>query len=232
MKAFLTLSIIFLLSTELSGQQWGLGFQSNLGFPVGKLKEGSPGIVIPEFSTVGYYEFWNLPINLGLSIGYGIYGTELEKRRDLYAGFNDQLRLRRNNNSLTIMALFRYLPEVSWKLKPFVELQGGTNYLYTRYKISESRFEEPIEEGRDHADWIGALRFGGGFKIPFKNPEFGFFEFKVIYQETKPVEYLRRGDVEFVPDRDGGQFNFQVRKSNFNFIQPGIGFVLYFHEEF
>ncbi|PRY86234.1 hypothetical protein [Mongoliibacter ruber] len=228
LKKAISLFFTFIISYSLSAQNWGLGFQSNLGIPVAGLQESSAGTLFPELNTVIYYEFWNLPIDIGLSVGYGIYGTKLEKRTDLYSGFSDELRLRRNNNLLTLMAVFRYLPEVEWKAKPFIEVQGGTNYLYTRYKIRESRFEDPIEEERDFSNWIGAIRVGGGFKIPFKDPEGGFFEVKLVYQESRRVEFLLKDSTTFEPEpQGGGNFSYEPTRSMLTWIQPGIGVVLY-----
>lgn len=224
----LCLSFLLFFPVFLNAQNWGMGFEAGVGLPTGNLKEASSGTVFPELSTSLIYEFWNLPIDLGLSVGYGMYGTKLEKRTDLYRGFSDELRLRRNNNLLSIMGMFRYLPEVDWKLKPFIELQGGTNYLYTRYKIRESRFEEPIEEDRDLANWIGAFRLGGGLKIPFKTPDDGFFQLKIMYQDTRRVEFLLKEGTKFDPEpKGGGTFSYQPVRSVLTWIQPSIGVVLY-----
>lgn len=228
LKKAIFLFYSFLLYGSLSAQNWGMGFHSNLGIPTEGLNQVTEGNLFPEFNTSVYYEFWNLPIDLGISLGYGIYGTKLEKRTDLYRGFSDELRLRRNNNLLTFMLFFRYLPEVSWKLKPFIEVQGGVNYLYTRYKIRESKFEEPIEEERDFSDQIGAVRFGGGLKIPFSKPEIGFFEIKLMYQESRRVEFLLKDGTSFEPEpQGGGTFSYQPTRSMLTWIQPGIGVVLY-----
>jgi hypothetical protein len=230
MKTNITL-ILILLPFIAKSQNFGLGFQSNFGIPVLDLKEEVGGLVFPEFNTLGIYDFPFAPIELGLSIGYGVYNSSLEKRRDLYPGFTDELRLRRNNNLLTIMAVFRYFPEVKWKtILPFFEIQAGANYFFTRYKIRESRFEEPIEEGRDFSDWVSAFRFGGGLKIPFKNPDMGYFDIKIIYHESGKVEFLRKNDTQYLPDQGNGEFVYSPVSSPIQMIQPGIGVVLYMHQ--
>lgn len=224
---------IFLFFLPIIGksQIYGLGFQANLGVPVFDLSEEVGGLVFPEFNTLGIYEFPNIPIEVGLSIGYGVYNTSLEKRTDLYPGYSDELRLRRNNNLLTIMAIFRYFPEVNWKtVLPFFEIQAGANYFYTRYKIRETRFEEPIEDGGDFSDWVGALRFGGGVKIPFQNSDLGYFEFKIVYHESGKVEFLRKNDTQYFPDQGNGEFVYNPVSSPIKMIQPGIGVVIYMNQ--
>ncbi|MFD2202215.1 hypothetical protein [Shivajiella indica] len=220
--------LLFLLPLAGKSQFFGLGFQTNLGIPVLDLRDEVGGLVFPEFNTLGIYKFTTIPIEVGLSVGYGVYNTSLEKRRDLYPGYNDELRLRRNNNLLTVMGMFRYFPEVKrTAILPFIEIQAGANYFYTRYKIRESRFDDPIEEGRDFSDWVAALRFGGGLKIPFKKAESGYFEFKILYHESGKVEFLRKNDTQYLPDQGDGEFVYSPISSQIKMIQPGIGVILY-----
>lgn len=227
MRRLIFVSITFLCVSVLNAQDILFGIQANAGIPVRELKEKVGNIVFPEYTFVTLYSFPYRPIEVGLSIGYGIYGTKLEKRTDLYQGFTDEYRLRRNNNLLTLMGVFRYNPEVSWKFQPFLEAQAGANYFYTRFKIRESRFEEPVEEGMDFKAWVMAFRFGGGIKIPFKNKDLGYFEFKVLYHDSGPVDYLRKQDTEYQPDKGDGEFVYSPQRSTINMVQPGIGLVLF-----
>ena len=227
MRQLIFTGIFLLCSSALHAQDILFGFQANAGIPVRELRDKVGHIVFPEYTFVTLYTFPYQPIEVGLSIGYGIYGTKLEKRTDLYQGFTDEFRLRRNNNLLTLMGVFRYNPEVSWKVQPFLEAQAGANYFYTRFKIRESRFEDPIEEGMDFKAWVMAFRFGGGIKIPFKNKDLGFLEFKVLYHDSGPVEYLRRQDTRYLPDKGTGEFVYTPQRSTINMIQPGIGLFLF-----
>jgi hypothetical protein len=224
----LIFTVIFLLHmSAIYGQDILYGFQANAGIPVRELRDNVGNIVFPEYTFIALYSLPYRPIEVGLSIGYGKYGTKLEKRTDLYPGFNDELRLRRNNNLLTLMGVFRFNPEVNWKVEPFIEAQLGANYFYTRYKIRESRFDDPLEEGMDFKAWVMAYRVGGGIKIPFKNREIGFLEFKCLYHDSGPVQFLRRQDTEFRPDQGDGEFVYSPQRSAINMVQPGIGIVLY-----
>ena len=217
---------LFIITTSVShAQYFSTGFQANLGVPVGELRDVMEGSVLPEYNMSFYYKFPLKPIEVGFGIGYGKYGTELEKRSDLYPGYSDVLRLRRNNNLLTLMGIFRYNFENDRNFQPFLESQIGANHFYTRFKIRESSFEEPIEEGLDLSDWVLGFRFGGGFKIPFKNREMGHFEFKVLYHDSGPVEYLRKQDTEYRASQGDGEFVYTPQKTTINLIQPGIGFV-------
>lgn len=227
MRRLSFIGIFLLFTSALHAQDILFGFQANAGIPVRELREKVGNIVFPEYTFVTLYSFPFRPIEVGLSIGYGRYGTKLEKRTDLYPGFSDEYRLRRNNNLFTLMGVFRYNPEVSWRLQPFLEAQMGANYFYTRFKIRESRYYDPIEEGMDFDAWVMAFRFGGGIKVPFKNKELGFFEFKVLYHDSGPVDYLRRQDTEYQPDKGDGEFVYSSQRSTINMVQPGIGLVFF-----
>lgn len=227
MKRILFFAILLLSPCISYAQYFSTGFQANLGVPIGELRDVMQGSVFPEYTMSFYYRFPFKPIEVGFGVGYGKYGTEVEKRSDLYPGFTDELRLRRNNNLLTLMGIFRYNFESEKRIIPFIEAQIGANYFYTRYKIRETRFEEPIEDGMDFSDWVLGYRFGGGLKYPFKNRDLGHVEFKVLYHDSGPVEFLRKQDTEYRPDQGDGEFVYSPQKSVIHMIQPGIGLVFF-----
>ncbi len=218
---------IFLSSFALSfAQEFIGGVQLKPGIPIGDFETRSPEIWVPEMAAFANYQVPNLPIEIGLSLGYGLYGTKLEKRNDLYVGFSDELRLRRNNNLFAIMGVFRFFPQVYGRVFPFIEAQAGALYSFTRYSIRTNPFEEPIETGRDISDWARASQLGAGLMIPFKKPQTGQLEIRLMYQNTSRSDYLTREDTRFQPDPDGesdGQFIYSTRRSTFNMIQPSIG---------
>lgn len=228
MKNPLAIILMFALASPAFGQHLAGGIQANFGIPLNKLKESAEGIFFPEYTFMLYYPLQNSPVDLGLNIGIGTYQTKLEKRRDLYQGYNDEMRLRRNNNLLSLMGFIRYNFNQEAKFIPFLEAQLGTNYFYTRYKIKESWDSVPIEEGRDQSNWVMAYRIGGGLKFPFKNREKGHWEFKALYHESTPAKFLRKQDTLFNPDKGDGEFEYNIQRSPFHLLQPGIGVILYF----
>lgn len=157
----------------------------------------------PTISGILLHEARSAPIQFGLELGYGIYGSKLEKRTDLYEGFSDELRLRRNNNIATGMIVIRYLPFIDSKITPFLEAKFGANYLYTRYKIRESiASDEAIESGKDFENWTLAHGFGAGVQFPIpSNPDL-VLEFKANYQSSNSIRFLTKGDASFDPYRE------------------------------
>lgn len=228
--------LLFLLTflspfLETNAQDFIGGFQVKTGIPIGDFKAAAAGILLPELAFWANYQIPKTPLEIGLSFGYGIYGTKLEKRDDLYVGFNDELRLRRNNNMLTMMGVFRFFPEIYGKVFPFIEAQAGGIYAYTRYKIRASIFEDVIEEDRDFSDWSRAYQLGGGVMIPFKSAQKGQLEIRLMYQNSTRLDYLTRQDTEYQYDPDGevdGEFVYSTRRSPFTMIQPSIGASFYF----
>ena len=228
MKKFLI--FVFLISNGALAQDFLWGLQYKLGIAVQDFKAESGNVQVPEFVFFSTYQIPKIPVEIGLSLGYGIYGTQLEKRRDLYVGFNDELRLRRNNNLFSAAGMFRFFPQVYGKAFPFFEAQLGAVYAYSRFKIRETATTEPIEEGRDMGNWARMNQLGGGLLIPLGKSVNGNLEIKLMYQNTGRLEYLTKGDVRFRPDPDGrvnGEFEYFTRKSSLNMIQPSIGISFY-----
>lgn len=124
------LFLFFFISPFLkaNAQDFIGGFRVKTNIPIGDFKAEAEGILLPELAFWANYQIPNSPLEVGLSLGYGIYGTRLEKRNDLNVGLNDELRLRRNNNTLTMMGVFRFFPEVYGKVLPFIEGQAGGIY--------------------------------------------------------------------------------------------------------
>lgn len=224
-----TLLILFFLisSTSLKAQFFIGGVHLNGGFPTSKLKSEVDRVMFPSISGIVLYEFYNQPFQAGFELGYGVYGSKLEKRDDLYPGFNDEFRLRRNNNYLSGMAVFRFLPSTSSKLTPYLEIQVGANYLYSRFKIRPSLFEEKVEVGKDMEDWGLGYKVGGGLLIPIPGSEFIKLDFRINYQDGESMRFLTKGDTEYIPTKGNGEFEYHTRYSPLQLINASIGVVVY-----
>ncbi|MFT7363796.1 MAG: hypothetical protein ACI9UV_001999 [Algoriphagus sp.] len=226
MQRFLILLILFFFTLSAQAQFFLAGAHFNGSSSVGKLKSEAGSVFFPTLSGFMLYEFEQAPIQIGLDLGYGLYGSKLEKRTDLYAGFSDELRLRRNNYIATGMITMRYLPWVNGKYTPFIEAQFGRNYLYTRYQIRASIDDEPIEADSDHRDWSIAYRVGAGIQIPLPFLDEGTkLEFKTSYQTSNSIRFLTKGDVSYLPDE--GIFDYNFRRGPLEFLTFSIGIVVY-----
>ncbi|TNF42813.1 MAG: hypothetical protein EP311_04545 [Cytophagales bacterium] len=227
MKNLFAILFLSLFSQTLSAQVWSAGGHFNGGIAVGELKNEVGGLFIPSLSGLFLYEAPTAPVSLGVELGYGIYGSKLERRTDLYPGFNDELRLRRNNNIFTGMAVIRYQTNPMGKIRHFFEGKFGANYLYTRYKVRETILsEEIIEAGKDMENWTLAYSLGTGVQIPIAAEPGLFLEFKANYQSSSDLRFLTKGDVRYVPlPGGGGQFEFETRKAPLEQVVISFGLV-------
>lgn len=215
----------FLLSSiQLQAQEVSFVLQGHGSTPVRELHQKVGGLFFPELTMGLLYQLPMKPVEVGFNIGYSVYGTKVEQRSDLFPGSTDRLRIRRNNNLLTMMGVFRYTFDLDARVVPFLEVQMGANYFYTRYKIRETIFDEPFEEGRDLGNWVLAYRGGGGVKIPFKNSDAGYFELRILYHDSGPVQFLRRQDTMFNPAKNA--FEYTPTRSPIHLLQLGFGVVL------
>lgn len=226
MKKLFTLILTLGFLQTSSAQFFIAGGHLNGSTSVGNLRDQAGGLFFPSISGFMLYEFQTTPIQIGVDFGYGVYGSKLEKRSDLFPGFTDELRLRRNNNIVTGMLTMRYLPFVNSKYTPFLEAQFGGNYLYTRYKIRASIDEEAFEAGTDHSEWTLAYRVGAGIQIPMAFwDDHMKLEIKTTYQSSNDIRFLTRGDVTYLPNE--GIFNYNYQRGPLQFLTFSFGFVVY-----
>lgn len=226
MRKSLFLFLFLLVSHFSQAQFYVAGIHFNGSLPSGQLKQETESTFFPSLSGIVLYEFQSTPIQVGLELGYGIYGSNMELRTDLYPGFSDELRLRRNNNLATGMAVIRYLPVVNSKVTPFIEAQMGVIYLYTRYKIREEIYsEQAIESGKDYEDWALAYRIGGGIQIPIDSKEMLFLELRGTFQDGNVARFLQKGDVGYDPNE--GKFIYDFRRAPLKYMTFSVGLVWY-----
>jgi opacity protein-like surface antigen len=222
------LLLLFLgIATSLKAQFFIAGGHFKGGIPVSKLKQEVDKTFFPTLSGILLYEFYAQPIQAGLEVSYGIYGTKMEVRNDLYPGFVEDFRIRRNNNYTSGMAVFRYLPSMTSKLTPFVEIQVGANYLYSRFKIRPTIFEDVVEAGKDMQDWAFAYKVGGGIQFPLPGIDGGKLELRINYQDGGTMRFLTKGDTNYLPDKGDGEFEYNPRNSPLQLITASVGIVVY-----
>ena len=227
MRKPILLFLLLISSTPLFAQFFIAGGHINGGIPVSRLEKEVDKVFFPTLSGIALYEFQAQPIQVGLELSFGIYGTKVEVRDDLYQGFTEDYRIRRNNNYTSGMAVFRYLPSMSCKVTPFIEIQAGANYLYSRFTIRPSFFEEAIEAGIDMDDWAFSYKVGGGIQLPLPLIDGGKLEFRFNYQDGGTMRFLTKGDVHFLPDKGDGEFEYNTRQSPLQLITASVGIVVY-----
>lgn len=227
MRKPIFLLLFFISSTPLFAQFFIAGGHLNGGLPVLRLEQEVDKLFFPTISGIVLYEFYGQPFQVGMEVAYGIYGTKVEVRDDLYPGFSEEHRIRRNNNYTSGMAVFRFLPSVSSRITPFVEIQAGANHLYSRFKIRPSFFEETVEVGSDMKDWAFSYKVGGGVQFPIPGIDGGKLELRFNYQDGGTMRFLTKGDTNYLPDKGDGEFEYNPRQSPLQLITASLGIVIY-----
>ncbi|WP_460516121.1 hypothetical protein [Cyclobacterium sediminis] len=222
-----SLFLLFFLPFSGMAQDIIFGIETKYNFPINDFKEKIQANSFPEIAGSVYYEFPSLPVAAGLSVGYGIYGSSLEKRDDLYNGDSEVLRLRRNSNILNIKAHYKhYLPWVKMD-RLFIDAQIGLSNLYTRYMIRETIFSEILEEGLDHSAFTMAYGLALGYKLPieFKGNDTQL-ELKVNYNSSVPFRFLPKGAVETTKSPgENAVFHYNTQRSSLEIVQIAIAVV-------
>jgi hypothetical protein len=222
-----SLFLLFFIPFSGISQDIIFGIETKYNFPINDFKEKLQANSFPEIAGSVYYEFPSLPVAAGLSVGYGIYGSLLEKRDDLYDGDPEVLRLRRNSNILNVKAHYKqYLPWVKMN-RLFIDAQIGASNLYTRYMIRETILSETLEEGLDHSAFTMAYGLAMGYKLPiiFKENDTQL-ELKVSYTSSLPFLFLPKRGVETTKKPgENAVFHYNTKRSNIEMVQIAIAVV-------
>ena len=212
------------LSFSARGQVSG-AIQLDAGFATGEFREVSGRLIVPQISLNGMYAIPKTPIEIGATFGYGRYGTVLNRSRDVFPGVDQNFRIRRNNNLVNLTGVMRYVPDFNIGIRPFLEGHLGAMHTFTRSRVRENRLADPITSGTERYDWAGVYRLGGGVMVPLSKGKETFLEFKLLYVNTGEMEYLTQADAIYSPE---GDLSFQIRRSPFTMLQPGISLRYYF----
>lgn len=228
MKGVLTVLFFQLLAfSNLQAQNFHVGVVGKANMPVSDFREKSQTHAFPGISVLLLYSFPYQPVEIGLSVGYEFYGTDLEKRTDLFPDSNDSYRLRKYHNIWPAMAHFRYYPEDLTTLPLFLELQAGALNINTRYAIRERATDDPIERGRILRDWVMGYGAGIGWNINLsKEYHRDNLEIKLIYRDSLAALFLKRGQAQFDPTvGQNGEFVFTPHRAPINVVELSVGFV-------
>lgn len=221
MRKLLLLFGFFGCAIGVDAQQFSSAFYFSPSIPVNNFREISGDLILPELNFHSIYRLPSYPIGLGLNIGYSRYGSKLDKRNDIWDGQTDDVRIRRNNNLVNVMATLRFTPEANLPFQAYIEGGIGAMYAYTYVNIRESIFEEPIFSETELGDWALAYQGTGGILWPIDKKNQLFLEFRLNYRITpKKAEYLLKQDAKYDPQEG---LLLDRRRSNLDMLMPSVG---------
>ena len=210
-------------------QDLSMGFIGRTNFTLNRFNESLDRIIIPELTFLGLYRLPYLqPLDIGLSLGYSLYGTDLEKREDLFPDSSETLRLRKYHNLWNLKTHLRFYPSRSIHFPLFFEVQGGAVNINTRYAIRDGALDEPIETDGILRDWVVGYGAGLGYKIPHKkDPSRGHMEIRLLYHDSAFAKFLKKGQAQFDPDLgEFGEFVYQPHRAPLTVLELSIGFFM------
>jgi len=227
MKMNLCFALVgWLIPFGLFAQDFSVGILGRSNVTLNRFNEKLGMAVIPEFALLGLYRLpYQQPLEVGLSLGYSLYGTDLEERDDLFPDSSELLRLRKYHNIWNAKAHLRFFP-TQWVHFPlFFEVQGGAVNINTRYAIRVNAVDEPIEKDHILRDWVMGYGAGIGYKLPFrKDPTSGHIEFRVLYHDTAFAGFLKKGQAQFDPNKgDFGEFVYQPNRAPLTMLELSLG---------
>ena len=221
MRKLLLLVSFFGPSMGLFAQQFSGALNFSPSIPVNNFREASGKMILPELNFHGIYLLPSQPFGVGLNIGYSRYGSKLDKRNDIWDEQTDDVRIRRNNNLVNLMATIRFIPEMNLPFQPYIEGGIGALYAYIYVNIREFIFEEPVFSDTELYDWALAYQGSGGILWPLDKNNQLFLELRFNYRITpKKVEYLLKQDAKYDPN-DG--LLLDSRRSTLDMLQPSVG---------
>jgi hypothetical protein len=213
----------FLLSIShgiVYGQHASVSTNFRMGLPTRAFQQKVETLYFPELSVNALYHIPDLPIQVGGEMAYGRYGTALTKSREVLNGTEQQFRIRRNNNTVSLLGIIRVMPELQSPVRPFVEAQLGAIHAYTRSSVRENRFSEPMASGTELYDWALVRQVGGGVLFAVDKNKETFIELRMSYLRTGSMQFLTKAGATYDEE---GQVALSPQKAPFSLLQPGIG---------
>lgn len=220
MKIILSLLFCCGLAISLNAQHTA-GFQLHSFLPSGELKKDSPAIWGGGFGVNAAYNLSNSPIYVGGMFDMTRYGSEL---RDGWHGEAlGDVRYRRHNEMMRLMALIRFSPDCDAGFYPYTDFMAGVNYIYTRSILRESALGEAFDHFVDWRDFSFTYGLTAGVEIPLNETVLLDLFFRTL--KSNRTKYLTPNSTTY--DRQTESYLLEVRQSRFDSFSFGIGLKFY-----
>lgn len=228
-KIYLSIIVLFVLSSSSIIQAQSGGLYFSLAFPMGEFKEN---VKQTGVGLNGEFFFLTpkpkMPVGLGLNFAYYIYGTE--KRTEAFQPNIPDVRVdvERTNNLTNFHLVFLISPAYG-RFRPYLEGLFGGAYFYTESSVKSRNNDEPIAQDVNFDDWAWSYGVGGGLTYlvsgdPKINNEAIFIDFKVRYLLGSEAEYLKKGSITI----EDGMVVYDVSRSKTDLLSAHLGVRIFF----
>ncbi|MFZ1948322.1 MAG: hypothetical protein WAW06_12300 [bacterium] len=223
------------VAAEGSGHGY-LSFGAIAGFPQGEFKRNVDRAGYGVAGSGGAFPSESLPLSIGLSIAYMVYGSE-SREEPLSSTIPDvRVDVVTTNSILAAHFLVR-LQGWDGPVRPYLDGLAGINYLYTRTRIEDVDDDDEIASSTNLDD--GALSYGARagmmIRVHSGNPSGGegdepggwtptsvSIDLGVSYMFGREATYLKEGSIR----RDAGRVAYDVLESNTDILTAYVGISL------
>ena len=159
-KIYLSIIVLFVLSSSSIIQAQSGGLYFSLAFPMGEFKEN---VKQTGVGLNGEFFFLTpkpkMPVGLGLNFAYYIYGTE--KRTEAFQPNIPDVRVdvERTNNLTNFHLVFLISPAYG-RFRPYLEGLFGGAYFYSESSVKSRNNDEPIAQDVNFDDWAWSYGVG------------------------------------------------------------------------
>jgi hypothetical protein len=224
-KKLLLLTALFATlqaSAQKFGQKLTGGINVSMGLPSGEFKEANDNVALGLRGYAMYNPARQVPVYLGLELGYGTMGSTTQYFYDPYGGFYDEYEVTASSNIFTILFRTRLQSTKNVALRPFVEGMIGWNDFFSTVNIERRTYYRPDYDDSygDASEAKWAFTYGGaaGLNIRLSKDGATWLEVKTAYMAGRKTTYLTDPYITST-----GQANFKVNESETNMVIPQVG---------
>ncbi len=221
------LVLLLLVSTQVNAQK---KFAGSLNLQVA-LPSGEYSSVNGKTGVGGRFNFLyrhqpNIPVSLGLELGYQIVGSRSERFSASVFGFYDEYRLTASNNVFSALLNVRLSPlSQGSAIMPFVDGLIGWNNFFSNVSIERLTLNNDSGQQWSNTKSRWANSYGGSFgvDIALNKKRNTYLELKTAFMQGTKTKYLT--DPVIYNDATVG---FTELESETNMIIPQVGLHFFF----
>lgn len=231
--SIIVILVLILVSPNLSAGSYPPQFQAGINFLLAFPQDEFNEIVDNAGFGIGgefLYSFPLIPLSIGLSGGYIIYGSETREERFSLTIPDVYVDVSTTNNIAQGHFLMRAQPGQG-SVRPYMDGLIGFHYLYTRTTVKDQGDGEDVASSTNFDDFAFSYGGGGGLMISlYRNmrEENGLeavnLDLRLRYLFGSEAEYLKEGSISI----ENGNVSYNVNKSATDIITFQIGVTLEF----
>ena len=225
MKKIFTLVSFVLLTVAVNAQRKNAftGFLNfNLSFPSGEFKDVNNTLGAGGRLGVLYNPSENLPLYIGLELGYQVMGQENSSFYSTYFGFTDEYRISATNNVFTALVNLRFQSnKKTVAVKPFAEALFGANDFFSTTTVERETYNSSgtiSNSSSSKARW--AMSYGGSVGLDIRLDKKGTvgLELRTSYLKGAHTKYLTDPIID-----NAGYVSYAEKESETDMIVAQIG---------